>query len=76
MHRLYSLTLLTAACYGVDLDYEIPHDEWLCNMCERDKERKPLVLHPHCVLCPPPQNVDPSSPMTALDCLKETELSK
>ncbi|CDR48211.1 RHTO0S16e03642g1_1 [Rhodotorula toruloides] len=64
-----------ASCYGVDLDYEIPHDEWLCNMCERDKERKPLVLHPHCVLCPPPQNVDPSSPMTALDCLKETELS-
>jgi hypothetical protein len=45
-------------------------------MCERDQERKPLCLHPFCVLCPTPKNIDIAQPMTALDCMKETELSK
>ncbi|GJN89120.1 hypothetical protein Rhopal_002094-T1 [Rhodotorula paludigena] len=63
-----------ASCYGIDLDWEWPHDEWLCNMCERDKNRKKLTLHPHCILCPPPPELEPDAPLTALDCLKPTEL--
>ena len=69
-------SLCTAACFGIDLDWDWPHEEWLCHMCERDQERKPLCLHPFCVLCPTPKNIDLTQPMTALDCMKETELSK
>ncbi|KWU46247.1 hypothetical protein RHOSPDRAFT_28511 [Rhodotorula sp. JG-1b] len=64
-----------ASCFGIDLDWDWPHEEWLCHMCERDQERKPLCLHPFCVLCPTPKNIDLTQPMTALDCMKETELS-
>ncbi|GAA5870279.1 hypothetical protein JCM3774_004631 [Rhodotorula dairenensis] len=64
-----------ASCFGIDLDWDWPHEEWLCHMCERDEERKPLCLHPFCVLCPTPKNIDFAQPMTALDCMKETELS-
>lgn len=66
-----------AACYGIDTDWEWPHDEWLCNLCERDQTRTRLNLHPHCILCPPPaSDFDLKSPLTALDCLKPTELQK
>ncbi|GAA5981852.1 hypothetical protein JCM10908_004638 [Rhodotorula pacifica] len=64
-----------ASCFGIDLDWDWPHEEWLCHMCERDQERKPLCLHPFCVLCPTPKNIELAQPMTALDCMKETELS-
>ncbi|GAA6058119.1 hypothetical protein JCM3770_005947 [Rhodotorula araucariae] len=64
-----------ASCYGIDMDWEWPHDEWLCNLCERDKNHKKLNLHPHCILCPePPKEFDVKAPLTALDCLKPTEL--
>ncbi|GAA6018993.1 hypothetical protein JCM8202_000634 [Rhodotorula sphaerocarpa] len=64
-----------ASCFGIDLDWDWPHEEWLCHMCERDQERNPLCLHPFCVLCPTPKDIDKEMPMTALDCMKETELS-
>ncbi|GAA5923198.1 hypothetical protein JCM1841_005926 [Sporobolomyces salmonicolor] len=61
------------SCYGIAQG--VPQENWLCDLCERDKRRKRLMLHPHCVLCPPPEGVDTTAPLTALDCLKPTELN-
>ncbi|GAA5860030.1 hypothetical protein JCM1840_001847 [Sporobolomyces johnsonii] len=61
------------SCYGIAQG--VPQENWLCDLCERDKRRKRLMLHPHCVLCPPPKDVDTAAPLTALDCLKPTELN-
>ncbi|GAA6027490.1 hypothetical protein JCM8097_007887 [Rhodosporidiobolus ruineniae] len=58
-----------------------PYDEWLCDLCERQEERNPLVLHPHCVLCPEAapipmeQEGEAPYPITPLDLLKPTELN-
>ncbi|GAA5970836.1 hypothetical protein JCM11641_004472 [Rhodosporidiobolus odoratus] len=67
-----------AACYGLP-EGEVPYEEWLCDICDREKRRKPLVLHPHCVLCPPPlpkhaEETGPA-PLTALELMKPTELN-
>ncbi|GAA6062897.1 hypothetical protein JCM10212_004346, partial [Sporobolomyces blumeae] len=63
-----------ASCYGVAEG--TPTEGWLCDLCEREKQRNRLVLHPRCVLCPSPvPESDKVAPLTALDCLKPTELN-
>ncbi|BGP15912.1 putative PHD type zinc finger protein with BAH domain-containing protein [Rhodosporidiobolus nylandii] len=65
------------SCYGLP-EGEYPYEEWLCDMCDLEKRRKSMVLHPTCVLCPQPHPRDESEgpvPLTALECMKPTELS-
>ncbi|ORY92456.1 hypothetical protein BCR35DRAFT_297872 [Leucosporidium creatinivorum] len=61
------------SCYGIDDDDEWEQD-WLCDLCDLDKFSKPLCAHPECVLCPPPKPLEDDVPITALECLKPTEM--
>ncbi|GAA6007877.1 hypothetical protein JCM10207_004909 [Rhodosporidiobolus poonsookiae] len=62
------------SCFGLPEGYA-PYEDWLCDLCQREEERDTLVLHPHCVLCPKPEEPEEPTPLTALDLLKPTELN-
>ncbi|GAA5928195.1 uncharacterized protein JCM15063_003815 [Sporobolomyces koalae] len=77
-YALYQCDRCTLAghgsCYGVPEG--TPLKGWLCDLCDREKHRNRLTLHPQCVLCPPPfPDGETPLPLTALDVLKPTELN-
>ncbi|KAK4056046.1 putative PHD type zinc finger protein with BAH domain-containing protein [Microbotryomycetes sp. JL221] len=61
-----------ASCYGIP-ENVTTYERWLCDLCAADKRRDLPSLRPKCILCPYPTVESITAPLTALDCLKETD---